>query len=72
MKSKESSGGGSTEPGSMNSGSDESLADDDEPQTIEEKPGGCGCRVQNGSRLPVSLALLGLGSVLLLLRRRQL
>ena len=68
-KSKES-GGGSSEPGSMNSGSDESLADDDEPQTIEEKPGGCGCRVQGNGGTRVGLLLLSAACALLLLRRR--
>jgi MYXO-CTERM domain-containing protein len=69
-KSKES-GGGSSEPGSMNSGSDESLADDDEPQTIEEKPGGCGCRVQGSGGSDARLLLLAAVAALLVLRRRS-
>jgi MYXO-CTERM domain-containing protein len=55
------------------SASDAALAEDDEPQTIKEKPGGCGCRVPgNGS--PGSSGLLILGASLAaagVARRRQ-
>lgn len=48
------------------------LAEDDEPGTIEEKPGGCGCRAA-GQTAPNALGLaasLLLGGVLLTRRRR--
>jgi MYXO-CTERM domain-containing protein len=70
-KQGEKSGGSTAEPGSMNSDGDESLADDDEPQTIEQKPGGCGCRVQGTGQSAGGLALAGLAGALLLLGRRS-
>lgn len=59
----------SASEGSMDS-DEAALADDDEPQTIQEKPGGCGCRTAGTGRSPTyaGLSLLALG--LLLVRRR--
>jgi len=54
--------------------SDKKDAPADEPQTIKEKPGGCGCRLAESgtsSSRGMSFAALALGSIVLLRRRKR-
>ncbi len=51
---------------------DEELAEDDNaPPAIEEKPGGCGCRVQSGSSPGGALAAVALFGLFFVRRRRS-